>query len=283
METNVAPRHARQPGRSSRLDRRLRTRYGPTAVVTGASSGIGAAIAERLAVAGLDLVLVARRADRLDAMASGLEDRHGIKVVVTPLDLARTDGTAELAAATADLDVGLFVASAGFGTSGRFLDADIAAELEMLDVNCRAVVSQTHTFARRFADRGRGGIILLSSIVAFQGLPNAAHYAATKAYIQTLADGLRVELKPRGVDVLAAAPGPTNSGFADRADMRMGSALRPERLAEPILRSLGRRPTAMPGLRSWGLRASVAPLPRPARTAIMGQVMGQMTSHQRPA
>ena len=107
-----------------------------------------------------------------------------------------------------DLDVGLLVAAAGFGTSGPFLDSDLTQELEMLDVNCRALLSQSLHFGRRFAERGRGGLILLASLVGFQGAPFSANYAATKAYVQSLAEALHVELALRGVDVLASAPGP---------------------------------------------------------------------------
>jgi len=124
--------------------------------------------------------------------------------------------------------------------------------------------------------RGRGGIVLLSSIVAFQGAPNAAHYAATKAYVQTLAEGLHAELAPRGVDVLAAAPGPVASGFGDRAGMTLRFAVEPAVIAPRILDALGRRSTTTPGLSSRLLRDGLAPLPRWARTRIMGHVMASM-------
>ncbi len=117
----------------------------------------------------------------------------------------------------------------------------LEAEVEMLDVNCRALMAMSLKFGRRFAKRGRGGMVLMSSIVGFQGTPYAAHYAATKAYVQTLAEALHVELAPLGVDVLAAAPGPMASGFAARADMKMGAALTPEEIAVPILATLGRQ------------------------------------------
>ena len=114
--------------------------------------------------------------------------------------------------ATDGLDVGLVAAVAGFGTSGRFVDNPLDRELDMVDVNCRAVVELSHHFARRFVAQRRGGLILMSSLVAFQGVPRAATYAATKAFIQTFAEGLRLELAPSGVDVVASAPGPVRSG-----------------------------------------------------------------------
>jgi short-subunit dehydrogenase len=123
------------------------------------------------------------------------------------------------------LDIGLLVAAAGFGTSGLFLNSLLEQEMAMLNVNCRSLLGLIWHFGQRFAMRGRGGMVLMSSIVGFQGMPFAAHYAATKAYVQALAEALYVELAPMGIDVLAAAPGPTHSGFATRAGMQMGMAL----------------------------------------------------------
>src|SRR6185312_6867681 len=187
-------------------------RYGPTALVTGASSGIGRALAWEAARRGLDVVLVARRAAALRELADDVSSRHGVRAEVRVHDLADPAAPARLAEETADRDIGLLIAAAGFGTSGTLAEAPLAAEREMLQVNCGAVVELAATLGARMVYRGRGGIVLLSSIVAFQGAPNAAHYAATKAYVQTLAEGLQVELAPRGVDVLAAAPGPVASG-----------------------------------------------------------------------
>ena len=264
-------------------EERWRDRYGPWAVVTGASSGIGRAFAEHLGRAGLNVVLVARRQAEIDALARELDSVYGVEAIAVPADLGTPAGLAAVEQATDGLDAGLLVAAAGFGTSGRFAEADLEGELAMLDVNCRATLVAAHHFAGRFAARGRGGIVLFGSIVGFQGTPYAAHYAATKAYVQTLAEGLRVELAPRGVDVVSSAPGPVHTGFADRADMKMGQALRPEDVVAPTLRALGRRATAYPGLLTKVLSGSLAPLPRWARTRIMQQVMGGMTGHQRVA
>jgi hypothetical protein len=122
-------------------------------------------------------------------------------------------------------------------------------------------------------------MVLMSSIVGFQGTPFAAHYAATKAYVQALAEALSVELAPHGVDVLAAAPGPTHSGFAARAGMNLGVALNPEEVAQPILTALGRKSTVLPGLLSKLLTYSLMPLPRWARVRMMGTVMAGITKH----
>ena len=150
----------------------------------------------------------------------------------------------------------------------------------MLGVNCRAVIELSLHFGKRFAARKRGGVVLMSSIVGFQGTPNAAHYAATKAYVQTFAEALHAELSPLGVDVLASAPGPVASGFAKRAGMTLGAALTPAEIAGPSLNALGRKVTVLPGALSKLLRYSLLPLPRWLRVRIMGRVMGSMTKRR---
>jgi hypothetical protein len=251
-------------------------------VITGASDGIGRAMARQLAGAGLDLVLVARRGHILDEIAAGMAAEHGIDTRVVVADLASEGGARSVVHATSDLDVGLLAACAGFGTSGPFLAGGVDREVEMLEVNCRSTLVLAHHFGGRFAERGRGGLVLMSSIVAFQGVRHAAHYAATKAYVQSLAEGLHLELAPSGVDVIASAPGPVASGFAARADMQLGPALQPETVALGTLRALGRRSTVRPGWLSKVLDGALT-LPRWARVRIMAIVMDGMTRHQEPA
>jgi short-subunit dehydrogenase len=256
----------------------LARRYGPWAVVTGASDGIGRAMAFELAQGGLDLVLVARRQDRLEEIGAALRTAYGVSVRVLPADLAIPGEVDRIHQDTGDLDAGLLVAAAGFGTSGPFVDGDVAAELGMIDVNCRALTHSAHAFAKRFAARRRGAVVLMSSLVAFQGVPRAAGYAATKAYVQSLAEGLAVELRPLGVDVLASAPGPVVSGFGARAGMRIARGQTPEEVARATLRALGRRTTVRPGFLAQALEAALAPLPRFARVRVMARVMAGMTA-----
>jgi short-subunit dehydrogenase len=252
-------------------------RYGPWALITGASDGIGRAFAYEVASKGISTILVARRRPLLEEIAAELRRIHGVQVEVVVADLAKADQV-EAALAEADkFDVGLFIAAAGFGTSGEFVEGNLSDELQMIDVNCRAVAAMTHHLAGRFRVRRRGGIILMSSLVAFQGVPRAANYAATKAYIQSLAEALRLELRPLGVDVIASAPGPVASGFAARASMTMASAETPQRVATETLRTLGSRGLVRPGLLAKLLEASLKLLPRFGRVRIMRIVMAGMT------
>jgi short-subunit dehydrogenase len=270
---------AREP---NRRPTQLCVRYGPWAVVTGASDGIGREFALRLADAGFDLVLVARRGDVLDELRAELEARAPIRALRIVADLATNDGVRAVIEGTSELDVGLLVAAAGFGTSGRFIDAPLEEELGMLDVNCRAVAALAHHFGNRFAKAGRGGLVLMSSLLAFQGVPGAANYAATKAYIQSLAEALRLELSPLGVDVVSSAPGPIQSGFAKRADMKMSMAGTPASVAQGTLDALGRAGTVRPGFLSKFLALGLAFLPRWGRVRMMGLVMAGMTKHRLP-
>jgi uncharacterized protein len=273
-------RTERSRAHSAMRSHETRQRYGPWAVVTGASDGIGRAFADCLAEMGLNLVLVARRQQVLSDLANQLTRSHGVDTVVVATDLGKRAGIDDLIARTQSLDVGLLVAAAGFGTSGRFVQAVLETELDMIDVNCRAVAALSHHFGLRFAQQKRGGIILLSSIVAFQGVPRAANYAATKAYVQSLAEGLRVELLPCGVDVLSSAPGPVQTGFAKRADMELGAAAMPAVVARASLAALRGAGTVRPGLLSKLLGWSLALLPRWARVRVMATIMGGMTKHR---
>jgi short-subunit dehydrogenase len=259
---------------------RLKKKYGPWAIITGASSGIGFALAERLAEAGLNLVLNARNEERLQETSKLLTSKFKIEIKIVAADVSTSEGIDQLLKTCATVEIGLLVASAGYGTSGPFIHSSIHTEIDMLRVNCEAVLILTHYFAQQFAKRKRGGIILLSSIVAFQGVPYAAHYAATKAYIQSLAEGLAEELNPFAVDVLAAAPGPVESGFGKRANMQIVNALTPSKISVPILKALGRRTTVLPGSLSKILAYSLRTVPRWGKVKIMKKVMTGMTSKQ---
>lgn len=255
----------------------FRHRYGPWALVTGASRGIGRAVALELAERGLDLLLVARSGPELQDLARHIGAMHPVACEPLPADLGHDAGVAAVLARAKALDIGLVVHAAGFGTSGPFLGTAADAEADLLAVNALAPLRLSHALAPRLVARGRGGLVFLSSIVAFQGVPRAANYAASKAYVQSLAEALAIELRPHGVDVLASAPGPVNSGFAARAGMVMAHAADPPTVAAATVAALGHGATARPGALSKLLGWSLATAPRALRVRIMAAIMAGMT------
>jgi short-subunit dehydrogenase len=258
---------------------RLKSRYGDWILITGATSGMGAELALKFGEAGFNLALAGRRQERLVSFASEMSEKYGVETFSVTGDLSTELDVSLLMDKLRHLPISIAVMNAGFGTSGKFIDSDIHEEINMLDLNCKALMVLTHHFGNRFAKAGKGAIVLMSSMVAFQGVPNAAHYAATKAYVQTLGEAIAIELKPRGVDVLMAAPGPVESGFAKRAGMSMSRTLKPEQVGVPIIRSIGRRTTALPGFLTKLLVYNLRMVPRWAKVRIMGNVMAGFTRH----
>lgn len=251
-------------------------RYGPWAVITGASDGIGRAIATRAASSGLNVVLAARRAEALQRLADELARSYGVQTRFLAVDLGQPDGVTTLLEAVDELEVGLAVLAAGYGTNGPLADSPPGAEIDMIAVNVTAVARLAQAFAARMTAQGRGGIVLFGSILGWQGVPGQANYAATKAYVQSLAEGLHGELKPHGVDVLSVAPGPVHTGFAARADMTMKSAATPEVVADATWKTLGRRVTVVPGMQAKFLTTALKFLPRGLRSIMLGRVMASM-------
>ncbi len=257
-----------------------RAHYGPWAVVTGASSGIGLEIAREIARRGVNVVLAARRVRQLESLGEELQRDCGVDVRIVAVDLSTESGVNRLKEQTGDLEIGLLVANAGFGSSGPFLDQQADGELNLVDLNVRSVTAQAHHFLQPMRQRRSGGLVLLSSILAWQGVPGAASYAASKAYVQSLAEALRLELKPFNVDVLSAAPAQVDTGFNDRANLRSPGS-EPAAVARNILDHLGRRTTVYPHFRGWFLTRALSMLPRFARVRVLGGVMAGMTRHQR--
>jgi short-subunit dehydrogenase len=185
--------------------------FGPWAVVTGASSGIGEEFARQLAAAGINVVLVARRLDALHHIGAGVADQYGVAYRAVGVDLSDPDMLNPIVEATADLDVGLLVSNAGTAMPGAFLGSDLAAQRSIVRLNAGAHLDLTHHFGPLLARRGRGGIVLVSALGAIHGVPYMANTAATKAYIASLGDGLHVELAKHGVHVTVLHPGPTRT------------------------------------------------------------------------
>lgn len=189
-------------------------RYGPAALVTGASSGIGRSFAALLASMGMDLVIVARRVQRLEELAARLRKDRGVQVEVCPVDLADVTAAQRILAATASLDVGLVVSNAGFGLKGDHAHNDPEKMTAMLMVNCNTPMLLAHGFIPRLRARGRGGIILTSSIEGLIGCPYSTAYSSSKALVNSMGEGLWGELTPEGIDVLTLCPGATDTEAA---------------------------------------------------------------------
>ena len=253
-----------------------RSRFGGAAVVTGASSGIGEAFAWALAARGMDVILVARCRERLEDLARALETQHRMRAVVVAVDLGQADA-AQVVRASADaagLSVGLLVNNAGHGLFGPFAEQDPTVQADMIDVNCRAPVALARMFAPDMVARGRGGIIFVASIAAYQPTPYFAVYAATKVFDLLVAEALWAELKRHGVEVLALSPGHVRTRFQARSGDPVtnppGGVSRPEEIVATALSALGRKPSAIPGLRNVAVAALVRVLPR---TLVMHSAM----------
>lgn len=248
----------------------FRHKYGPWAVVAGASEGLGAAFARALAGRGLNLVLLARREGALAEVAASLS---GVEVKIAALDLGAPDLAERLQAATAGLDVGLCVYNAAASHVGPFLARSLAEKQAIIDVNCRGPLVAAHVFGEQMVRRGRGGIVLMSSLTAFWGSPSIATYGATKAFNLSLGEALWYELGPQGVDVLACCAGATRTpGFLRSLGGRRGPwSMAPDAVVEEALAALGGPPSMVPGvankLASQLLRRL---LPRRSAVKIMG-------------
>jgi short-subunit dehydrogenase len=183
--------------------------------VTGASAGIGAAIAHELATRGQNLILVARRKSKLDELAEKLRTEHDVRAETISCDLSKAAPRTRLAGQIADLglDVEILVNNAGFATNGPFTESAPARELEQVRVLVEAPVALTSAFAPAMVERGRGAILNVSSVAAMQPLPYSAGYSAAKAYILTFSEAIHQELKGRGVTVTALCPGPVSTDF----------------------------------------------------------------------
>ena len=225
-------------------------RYGPWAVVTGAASGIGAAFARELARKAISVVLLDAD-ESVHASASALRQEHSVQTRALCCDLREPNLLSQIDQTCGELDIGLFVANAARSHAGPFLEQELEDLLDALDTNCRATLQLTHHFGRRLVARGRGGMILLSSLSALWGTPLFANYAGTKAYNLALAEALWDELRPAGVDVLGVCPGPTDTPGFRRVtpgplprSMPMTSA---EQVAKQSLDCLGSGPLCIPG------------------------------------
>lgn len=262
--------------------------YGPWAVVAGASEGLGAAYAEALAQRGLHLLLIARRLELLQGLAQRLGAQYAVHVRLLPLDLAAQDSAGRIACETQDLPVGLLVYNAAFSAVGALLDHPLLEHLREVDTNIRTPLALVNIFGARMLKAGHGGLLLMSSLSAFQGSAYVANYSATKAYNFVLAEGLWEEWRRGGVDVLACIAGairtPNFLASSPRSTGRISDAtIEAETVVNEALAALGRQPTVIPGrlnrVSSFVMRRLLS---RRLAVTIMGNVLRAKYGTQPP-
>lgn len=232
----------------------FKRKYGPWAIVTGCAMGIGAAFVARLVQAGFNIVLVDREAELVRAQADGMRARVEVREVVADLsDRVQVERALD---EIADLEVGLLVANAAHAATAPWLDIPLDDKLRQIEVNCVAVTQMVDRVSRQMADRGRGGIIVMSSLAGTIGSPRVATYAATKAFDLILAESLWAELREHGIDVLAVMPGSTKTpGFEGSLTSRskvpaMVRVMEPGDVVTEAFAALGVRPSVAVGSRN---------------------------------
>ena len=229
--------------------------YGGWALITGASAGIGREFARAIATQGVACVLVARRVERLKALAIELQDKHGVECRCVGLDLAAADAVDRLVEAVADIPIGILINNAGLGHAGQFESRDPQRLAAMVHVNCMVPVLLTRALVPAMVERKRGAVIMVSSILGIVTCPYESVYAATKAFDLHLGEALYSEYRGTGVDVITLCPQATKTeflvaqGFSQEAsDARHRMANRPEDIVDLTLRKLGRKPATGPFL-----------------------------------
>jgi len=227
----------------------FKTLYGPWAMVAGASEGLGAAFAEALAKRGLNLILIARRIDKLEELAQQLRTTYSIEVEVYPLDLADFMAVKNLVSRLQQA-IGLLVYNAAYAPIGYFENIPEEDLVKIVDINIKTPLLLTKLLSAKMIEKGKGGIVLMSSLAGTQGSPKIATYAASKAFNAILAEGLWLELKKQGIHVLASCAGAISTpGYKNAQNTKDApGTLTAAKVAEATLKCLGNGPTIVPGL-----------------------------------
>ena len=250
-----------------------------TTLITGASSGIGAAFARKLAARGRNVLLVARSEDKLITMCNELGRVSGVRAHYIAIDLLRTDAAAQLFEETQrrELIIDMLVNNAGFGSMGEFANLDLARELEMIDLNVKSLVELTHLFLKPMRERQQGAIINVASTAGFQPVPYMTTYAATKAFVLSFSEALWEENREHGVHVMALCPGVTETNFfaaskMDRPPMR--TIQTPEEVVDTAPRGLRQqKPSVISGWTNWFAVEAERFVPRSLVTKIAGKAL----------
>jgi short-subunit dehydrogenase len=235
-------------GHMPRSSRDFTTRYGAWAAVAGASEGLGEAFADALAARGVNLLLLARRAEALGEVARRIRSEWGVEVRPLTIDVASPNLPIALAEASTGLEIGLVVYNAAFAPIGPFFDLPEEDLFQAIDVNVRGPIVFLRSLVPPMLERGRGAVVLMSSLSGLQGSPKIATYAATKAFNTILAEGLWGELRSNGIDVVASCAGAIRTpGYSQSSAKEAPGMLDPIEVAEQTLRALGRGPRIVPG------------------------------------
>jgi len=249
--------------------------------VAGGSEGIGAAFARALAAEGLSLLLVAEKEEPLASVAREIASKYGVEVRPIVADLAELEGLSRIEEAAGSLELGVLVCNAAHVPSGPFLEGALEEHLRALDVNCRAPLWLVHRLAPAMVARGRGAIVLMSSMAGRQGSALFATYAATKAFDLVLAESLWDELRAHGVDVLGVCAGATRTPGWERAGANVTKlappVMEPDEVAREALATLGRGPSLVAG--RWNRLATLAMervLPRRVAIETLGRTTRAM-------
>ncbi|WP_349370824.1 SDR family oxidoreductase [Salinarimonas sp.] len=251
-------------------------------IVTGASSGIGAEIARQFSAIGHNLVLVARRREKMEALAAELTAADRGFVEIVELDLAEPDAPAKLHAQVTQMGLGVhtLVNNAGFGLRGEFVDLGLEEQVTMIELNVTALTRLSRLFLPDLIKRGQGGILNVSSLAAFQAGPHMAVYHATKAYVLSLSEALHEEAKPFGVTVTALCPGATESEFGARAGMEGSRLFSRARMDAARVAKIGveayraGHAVSTPGTRNKLVKALGRVLPRSVMRKAAGEMVG---------
>lgn len=226
----------------------LAQKYGDWALITGASSGIGKAFAKKLAGERINLVIVARRFERLQKLAGELSSLYNIKVIPVKADLTTDNFLDVIREATNNQEINILVNNAGIGSTGLFVENDMSVEINMVKTNCLAPLILTHHYIRKMAEKKKGAIIFLGSIVGFQPTAYEAAYAATKAFNIYLGAAMYHELRNTNIDVLSLSPGGTRTEFLRLSSISKGPfSSEPEEVVETALKYLGKKPSVVHG------------------------------------
>ena len=256
----------------------FKQRYGEWAIVAGASDGLGACYAEQLAERGLNLVLIARRTDLLSTLQQDLSQKYGVQIKTLTLDLLELNAAETIIDKTSDLEVGLLVFNAAFSRVGALHQHPIEEHLREIDINVRVPLILIHHFSKAMLERKRGGVLLMSSLSAFQGSAYISTYAASKSFQIVLAEGLWEEWRSQGVDALVCVAGAIRTPtYMSSQPRRQRAMMEPADVAREALAALGKQPYVIPGvgnkLASFFMRHL---LPRKLTIRLMGRILRDM-------